>query len=316
MGCRTRVIANRHGEEVSTGRGNLSFTTINLPRIAIKAQGNLEYFYNELDRIVLLTCRQLYHRFRVQSKLKVKDMPFLMGQHLYLDSEKLKPEDSIAPVIKHGTLSVGFIGLAEALTALVGVNHGEDFGAQQLGLEIVSHMRQRIDEMAEEYDLNYTLLATPAEGLSGRFIAIDRKTFGVIPGITDKDYYTNSFHVPVGQEVSCFDKINLEGPYHRFTNAGHISYVEISAPPVDNIEAFEKIIRHMAAADMGYAGINFPIDECRGCGNRGIFEEECPSCHSTDIRRVRRITGYLSTVDRFNDAKKAELQDRRSHLKV
>ena len=316
MGCRTRVIANRHGAEVSTGRGNLSFTTINLPRIAIKAQGNLESFYNELDRIIVLTCRQLYHRYRVQSKLKVKDMPFLMGQHLYLDAEKLKPEDPIGPVIKHGTLSVGFIGLAETLTALLGVNHGEDLGAQQLGLEIVSHMRQRIDEMAEEYDLNYTLLATPAEGLSGRFVGIDRKVYGVIPGVTDKEYYTNSFHIPVEQEISCYDKINLEGPYHRFTNAGHISYVEFDAPPVDNMEAFEKIIRHMAAADMGYAGINFPIDECLVCGNRGIFEAECPSCQSAEIRRVRRITGYLSTVNRFNDAKKAELKGRKSHFKM
>ncbi|NLW59415.1 MAG: anaerobic ribonucleoside-triphosphate reductase [Firmicutes bacterium] len=316
MGCRTRVIANRHGAEVSTGRGNLSFTTINLPRIAIKAQGNLEYFYNELDRILVLACRQLYHRYRVQSKLKVKDMPFLMGQHLYLDSEKLKPEDPIAPVIKHGTLSVGFIGLAETLTALIGVHHGEDLGAQQLGLEIVSHMRQRIDEMADEYDLNYTLLATPAEGLSGRFVAIDRKLFGVIPGVTDKEFYTNSFHIPVDQEISCFDKINLEGPYHRFTNAGHISYVEFDAPPIDNLEAFEKILRHMAAADIGYAGINFPIDECLSCGNRGIFEAECPSCQSPEIRRVRRITGYLSTVNRFNDAKKAELTKRRPHFKV
>jgi ribonucleoside-triphosphate reductase len=314
MGCRTRVIANRHGEELSTGRGNLSFTTINLPRIAIKAQGNLEYFYNELDRVIVLTCRQLYHRYRIQSKLKVKDMPFLMGQHLYLDSEKLKPEDPIGPVIKHGTLSVGFIGLAETLTALLGVNHGEDLGSQQLGLEIVSYMRQRIDELAEEYDLNYTLLATPAEGLSGRFVGIDRKVFGVIPGITDQEYYTNSFHIPVGQEVSCYEKINLEGPYHRFTNAGHISYVEFSAPPADNLEAFEKIIRHMATADMGYGGINFPIDECLTCGNRGIFDDECPSCHATNIRRVRRITGYLSTVDRFNDAKKAELRDRKAHF--
>ena len=315
MGCRTRVIANRHGAEVSTGRGNLSFTTINLPRLGIKAQGDLEYFYHELDRVLLLVCRQLYHRYRIQSKLRVKDMPFLMGQHLYLDAEKLKPEDPIGPVIKHGTLSLGFIGLAEALTALTGENHGEDFGAQQLGQEIVSYMRQRVDEMAEEYDLNYTLLATPAEGLSGRFVAIDRKLFGEIPGVTDKDYYTNSFHIPVNQEISCFDKITLEAPYHRLTNAGHISYVEFSSPPINNLEAFENIIRQMAAADMGYAGINFPIDECRSCGNQGIFEAECPACGSIDIRRVRRITGYLSSVDRFNDAKKAELGDRKAHIK-
>ncbi len=315
MGCRTRVIANRHGAEVSTGRGNLSFTTINLPRLGIKAHGNLERFYNELDKVIILAGRQLYHRFRVQSKLKVKDMPFLMGQHLFLDSEKLGPDDPIGPVIKHGTLSVGFIGLAETLTALNGAHHGQDLGSQQLGLEIISHMRQRIDEMAEEYDLNYTLLATPAEGLSGRFVAIDRKIFGEIPGITDKEYYTNSFHIPVEYDISCFDKINLEAPYHSLTNAGHISYVEFSSPPIDNIEAFENIVKHMAESDMGYAGINFPIDECRSCGKQGIFESECSSCGSTDIRRVRRITGYLSTVDRFNDAKKAELSDRKAHIK-
>ncbi|NLW56135.1 MAG: anaerobic ribonucleoside-triphosphate reductase [Firmicutes bacterium] len=314
MGCRTRVIANRHGAEVTTGRGNLSFTTINLPRLGIKAHGNLETFYRELDRILVLAGRQLYHRYRIQSKLKVKDMPFLMGQNLYLDSERLKPEDPIGPVIKHGTLSIGFIGLAETLTALTGVNHGEDPGAQQLGLEIISHMRQRVDELAEEYDLNYTLLATPAEGLSGRFVALDRKIFGSILGVTDREYYTNSFHVPVHQEISCFDKINLEAPYHRLTNAGHISYVEFSAPPIDNLEACERIIRQMAEADMGYAGINFPIDECRVCGDQGIFAEDCPSCGSTEIRRVRRITGYLSTVDRFNDAKKMELANRKTHL--
>ena len=314
MGCRTRVIANRHGAEVTTGRGNLSFTTVNLPRLGIKAHGNLETFYRELDRILVLVGRQLYHRYRIQSKLKVKDMPFLMGQNLYLDSERLKPEDPIGPVIKHGTLSIGFIGLAETLTVLTGVNHGEDPDAQQLGLEIISHMRQRVDELAAEYDLNYTLLATPAEGLSGRFVTLDRKTFGSILGVTDREYYTNSFHIPVHQEISCFDKINLEAPYHRLTNAGHISYVEFSAPPIDNLEAFERIIRQMAEADMGYAGINFPIDECRVCGHQGIFAEDCPSCGSSAIRRVRRITGYLSTVDRFNDAKRMEQVNRKTHL--
>jgi len=314
MGCRTRVIANRHGGEVSTGRGNLSFTTINLPRLAMKAQGNLEAFYNMLDRTIDLVARQLYHRYRVQSKLRVKDMPFLMGQHLYLDSEQLKPNDQIGPVIKHGTLSVGFIGLAETLYALTGLNHGEDASSQQLGLEIISHMRKRIDEWAEEYDLNYTLLATPAEGLSGRFVRIDRNKFGAIEGVTDKEYYTNSFHIPVSTEMNCFDKIRLEGPYHKFTNAGHISYVELSSPPTDNLEAIESIIKHMAVCDMGYAGINFPIDECLSCGYQGIFEEDCPSCGADLIRRVRRITGYLSTVDRFNDAKRAELGDRKAHL--
>lgn len=313
MGCRTRVIANRRGPAVTDGRGNLSFTTINLPRIAIKAGGDLEIFFGELERVMNLAARQLYHRYRIQARLKVKDMPFLMGQGLYLDSEQLKPEDPIAPVIKHGTLSIGFIGLAETLTALTGCHHGQDPQAQRLGLEIVNQMRKLVDGFAEEYDLNYTLLATPAEGLSGRFVAMDRKRFGVIAGVTDKEYYTNSFHVPVNFDISSFDKIAIEGPYHELTNAGHISYVELESPPLNNLEAYELLIRHMAACNMGYAGINFPIDECLGCYYRGIIAEECPSCGSTQIRRIRRITGYLSTVDRFNDAKQAELRERHSH---
>ncbi len=314
MGCRTRVIADRHGAAISDGRGNLSFTTINLPRLAIKANQDLEIFFQELENIMSLAARQLYHRYRVQGRLKVKDMPFLMGQGLYLNSEKLAFDEQIALVIKHGTLSIGFIGLAEALTALTGMHHGEDPKAQRLGLEIVSFMRKLTDSFAEEYDLNYTLLATPAEGLSGRFVAIDRRNFGMIKGVTDKDYYTNSFHVPVNFEISSFDKITLEGPYHELTNAGHISYLELNAPPMNNLEAYEQIIRHMAASNMGYVGINFPVDECLGCYHRGIIEAECPACGSTQIRRIRRITGYLSTVDRFNDAKQLELRDRVSHL--
>jgi len=313
MGCRTRVIANRHGAAVSDGRGNLSFTTINLPRLAIKAGGDLELFFSQLEAALNLTARQLYHRFRVQSRLKVRDMPFLMGQGLYLDSQNLKPSDPIGPVIKHGTLSIGFIGLAETLTALTGKHHGVDPAAQRLGLEIISFMRKQADAYSEEYDLNYTLLATPAEGLSGRFVKLDRRAFGVIPGVTDKEFYTNSFHLPVDFEVSSFEKVVLEGPYHQLTNAGHISYVEMEAPPVNNLEAYERLIRHMAGTDMGYVGINFPIDECLSCFHRGIMEAECPSCGSANIRRIRRITGYLSTVDRFNDAKRAELSKRVKH---
>ncbi|TCL73267.1 ribonucleoside-triphosphate reductase class III catalytic subunit [Hydrogenispora ethanolica] len=314
MGCRTRTIGNRHGAEVTDGRGNLSFTTLNLPRLAIKAGGDLENFYHELERMMALAARQLYHRYRVQAKLKAKDMPFLMGQGLYMDSDKLKPNDPIAPAIKHGTLSIGFIGLAETLVALTGSHHGQDPAAQRLGLEIVGFMRKLVDDFAEEYDLNYTLLATPAEGLSGRFVAMDRKRFGVITGVTDREYYTNSFHVPVSFEISSYDKVALEGPYHQMANAGHISYVEMKAPPIDNLDAYEKLLRHMAASDMGYAGINFPIDECLSCSYRGVIpEDECPSCGSPQIRRVRRITGYLSTVDRFNDAKQAELRDRSKH---
>jgi ribonucleoside-triphosphate reductase len=313
MGCRTRVIANRHGAEVTDGRGNLSFTTINLPRIAIKANGDLEVFFEELERVMNLAARQLYHRYRIQARLKVKDMPFLMGQGLYLDSEKLRPGDTIASVIKHGTLSIGFIGLAEALVALTGKHHGQDVKARRLGVEIVNFMRKTVDGFTEEYDVNFTLLATPAEGLAGRFVNIDRRRFGVIAGVTDKEYYTNSFHVPVRFEITSYDKIATEGPYHELTNAGHISYIELKSPPINNLEAYERIIRHMAASNMGYAGINFPVDECLSCYFRGIIDTECPSCRSTNIRRIRRITGYLSTVDRFNDAKQAELRERVSH---
>ncbi|TEB17981.1 Anaerobic ribonucleoside-triphosphate reductase [Pelotomaculum sp. FP] len=314
MGCRTRVMANRRGPEVTDGRGNLSFTTINLPRVAIMAERDLSDFYRRLSAIMGLTVRQLYHRYGVQCKLKVKDMPFIMGQKLYLESEALKPDDPIEEAIKHGTLSLGFIGLAEALTALTGRHHGQSEESQALGLEIVAFMRQKIDEAAAEFDLNYTLLATPAEGLSGRFVNLDRKEFGLIPGVTNKEYYTNSFHVPVDFPVSSFDKILLEAPYHKYCNAGHISYVEMPSPPVHNLEAVETIIRHMHDHDMGYGGINYPVDFCVGCNLTGVFNEDnCPRCGSANIRRVRRITGYLSTTDRFNDSKLAELKDRVTH---
>ncbi|HHX26625.1 MAG TPA: anaerobic ribonucleoside-triphosphate reductase [Firmicutes bacterium] len=313
MGCRTRVIANRRGPQVTTGRGNLSFTSVNLPRIAIKAQGDLDKFFTGLREVVRLAIRQLFHRYRIQCRLKVKDMPFLMGQHLYLDSENLGPDDTIESAIVHGTLSVGFLGLAEALKALTGHNHGENEEARRLGVEIVAFMRQLVDEASEIHDLNYTLLATPAEGLSGRFIAKDRKKFGVIEGVTDKEFYTNSFHVPVDCEIGMYEKIMIEGVYHKYTNAGHISYIELDSPPTHNIEAVEAIVRHMRSCDVGYGGINFPIDECRECSYSGVIESSCPKCGSSSIRRIRRITGYLSTVDRFNDAKRAELAARTPH---
>jgi len=314
MGCRTRVIGNRRGPEVISGRGNLSFTTINLPRIAIKAERDLMKFYQYLSDGIDLVCEQLLHRYKIQAALKAKDMPFLMGQGLYLDSEKLDPNDTIEEVIKHGTLSVGFIGLAEALIALTGYHHGQSEDAQAIGEEIVAFMRDKCDKASEKYDLNYSLIATPAEGLSGRFINLDRKEFGQIPGVTDKEYYTNSFHVPVDFPISVFEKVRLEGTYHKYTNAGHISYIEFASPPINNLEAIEKVLRHMKDSDMGYAGINFPIDFCTGCSYLGVINKnECPTCGGTDIRRVRRITGYLSTVERFNDAKHAELKSRVSH---
>jgi len=314
MGCRTRVIANRHGPAVTDRRGNLSFTTVNLPRLAIKANGNESKFWLLLEDIMYKAAAQLYHRYQVQAKLRVCDMPFLMGQKLYMGSDQLKPEDCIEPAIKHGTLAIGFIGLAETLKRLVGKHHGEDASTQELGEQIVKFMRERTDEAADRYDLNYTFLATPAEGLSGRFVSIDRKLFGVIPGVTDKEYYTNSYHVPVDYEISCFDKIRIEGVYHKYCNAGHITYVELPSPPRHNIAVVEAIVKAMAEADVGYGGINYPTDFCDNCALQGvIIHNECPVCGSTNIRRIRRITGYLSTVDRFNDAKRAELKQRRIH---
>jgi anaerobic ribonucleoside-triphosphate reductase len=315
MGCRTRVISNKCGPEVTDGRGNLSFTTINLPRLAIKAERNLMKFYQSLSDLLDLTCEQLFHRYEVQAKLKVKDMPFLMGQGLYLDSDKLVANDVIAEVIKHGTLSVGFIGLAETLIALTGYHHGEGEEAQILGEEIVAFMRNKVDKATDKYMLNYTLLATPAEGLAGRFVKMDCSEYGLIPGVTDKEYYTNSFHIPVNYSISVHDKIKLEAIYHKYTNAGHISYVEFTAPPVNNLGAVEDLIRYMKQCDIGYAGINFPVDFCEGCGYLGVINADaCPVCSSSEIKRVRRITGYLSTIDRFNDAKHEELEQRVAHL--
>lgn len=315
MGCRTRIMANIKGPEVTDGRGNLTFTTINLPRLAIKAERNLMNFYQSLSEMLDLTIKQLYHRYHVQANLLVKDMPFVMGQGLYLDADKLSPNDRIEEAIKHGSVSVGFIGLAETLIALTGRHHGESEESQVLGEEIVAFMRNKVDKASERYDLNYSLIATPAEGLSGRFINMDLKEYGIIKGVTDKEYYTNSFHVPVNYPISAYDKMSLEGVYHKYTNAGHISYVEFSAPPVNNLTAVEDIIKHMQKSDCGYAGINFPVDFCDDCGYLGVINEDnCPICGKTSIRRVRRITGYLSTMDHFNDAKSAELEGRVYHL--
>ena len=299
MGCRTRVIANRRGPAVTDSRGNLSFTTINLPRLAIKADRNLMKFYQYLTDMIDLTCEQLYHRYQVQSKLKVRDMPFLMGQGLYLDSEKLNSNDTIEDVIKHGTLSIGFIGLAETLIALTGQHHGESRDSHVLGEEIVAFMRNMVDNAAEKYDLNYTLLATPAEGLSGRFIKMDRREYGSIPGVTDKTFYTNSFHIPVNYKISAYDKITIEGIYHKYCNAGHISYVEFTSPPINNLGAVEDLVRFMKESDYGYAGINFPIDFCDNCGYLGVIDSaDCPSCGTSSVRRVQRATSC--TLERFN----------------
>ncbi|MBQ2764324.1 MAG: anaerobic ribonucleoside triphosphate reductase [Firmicutes bacterium] len=320
MGCRTRVIGNIHDrdKEISTQRGNLSFTSINLPRIAIRSKGDLSFFFDELERKLGLAVRQLNERFAIQCKKKVKNFPFLMGQGVWLDSDKLDWEDEVGEVLKHGTLSVGFIGLAETLTALIGSHHGETERAQNLGLEIVGFMRSYLDNLSRETGLNYTLLATPAEGLSGRFVRLDKKRFGEIKGVTDRDYYTNSFHVPVYYDISAFKKIKLEAPYHALTNAGHISYVEMDGDVSQNLEAFEKIVRCMKEQGIGYGSINHPVDRDPVCGYNGIIGDTCPHCgrneENVEFERIRRITGYLvGTLNRFNNAKRAEERDRVVH---
>ena len=262
MGCRTRVIGNVNDpeREITYGRGNLSFTSINLPRIAILANKNIDWFFSELDRKIDLVVEQLLERFEIQAKKKVHNYPFLMGEGVWIDSEKLNYDDEVREVLKHGTLSVGFIGLAEALKALLGVHHGESEIAQNLGLDIIGHMRKRMDDLSAETHLNFSLLATPAEGLSGRFVRMDRERFGSIEGVTDREYYTNSFHIPVYYPISAYKKIQLEAPYHELTNAGHITYIELDGDPSTNLDAFEKVIRYMKAQGIGYGSINHPVD--------------------------------------------------------
>lgn len=327
MGCRTRVVGNVCGDEVVSGRGNLSFTTINLPRLGIKHGSingqnlNIDEFYAELNEKIDLVIDQLLERFEVQGNKKVKNFPFLMGQNVWKGSDDLGPNDTLKEVIKQGTLTVGFIGLAECLIALIGKHHGESEEAQNLGLDIIGHMRDKMEEASEKYGLNFSLIATPAEGLSGRFTSIDRNKYGEIEGITDKEYYTNSFHVPVYYKISSFDKIKIEAPYHELTNAGHITYIELDGSPSNNLEAFETIIRAMKELGIGYGSINHPLDRDPVCGYSGVIPGDvCPACGRKEsdgeigFERIRRITGYLvGTVDRFNNAKKAEVRDRIKH---
>jgi ribonucleoside-triphosphate reductase len=321
MGCRTRVMGNVHDpdRQITYGRGNLSFTSINLPRIGIMSH-SIPEFYAKLDELIDLCIDQILDRFEIQCRKKVRNFPFLMGDGVWLDSEHLGPDEEIRNVLKHGTLTIGFIGLAECLKALIGKHHGEDAAAQRLGLEIVGHMRKRMDDAAQKYRLNFSLIATPAEGLSGRFIDIDRKRFGAIPGVTDREYYTNSFHVPVYYPVGAYEKITLEAPYHHLTNGGHITYVEFDGDPTRNIDAFETVIRCMKENGVGYGSINHPVDRDPECGYNGIIHDTCPKCGRSEaewppFERIRRITGYLvGTLDRFNNAKRAEVQDRVKHL--
>lgn len=284
MGCRTRVMGNTYDpqRELTCGRGNLSFTSINLPRIGIEAKGDLKRFYEILDERFVLAEEQLLHRFKIQSSKKVYNYPFLMGQGVWIDSEKLDKNDSVAEILKHGTLSVGFIGLAETLKALTGKHHGEDKNSLRIGIEIIGYMRKKLDKLSEDTGLNWSLLATPAEGLSGRFLRIDKKKFGIIPGVTDRDYYTNSFHVPVYYSISAYDKIHREAPFHELTNAGHISYVELDGDTCKNIDAFESVIRCMKEAGIGYGSVNHPVDRDPVCGFNGIIDDVCPRCGRKD----------------------------------
>ena len=329
MGCRTRVIGNTYdpSNEIVTGRGNLSFTSINLPRIALKLANikdqtkKFDKFYKELDNLIDLCANQLLERFEIQQNKFVYNFPFLMGQGVWLGSDKLKNEDKISEILKHGTLTIGFIGLAETLKCLIGQHHGESEEAQKIGLEIVQYMRNKIDQYAKRYKLNFSLIATPAEGLSGRFVKMDKALFGEIEGVTNHKFYTNSFHVPVYHNISVFEKIKKEAPYHALTNGGHISYIEVDGDIAKNLDAFESIVRAMKEEGIGYGAVNHPIDRDPICGYNGIIDNTCPKCgrEEGDVKfeRIRRITGYLvGTLDRFNDAKRDEVNNRVKHMKA
>lgn len=347
MGCRTRVSWNRNkkaNEQTCEGRGNTSFTTVNPVGVALKAKYRMKYtpkieeaflklqkiyninipevyqnklvkkFFVELNKNIDIAIEQLLDRFTYQSKFTKKDFPFLMNG-VWMDSDKLKDNDTVGDVIKHGTLTVGFIGLAETLNCIVGKHHAEDKNADELGLEIIKFFRKKTDEAAEKYNLNFSLIATPAEGLCMKLVEKDRKIYGTIPGVTDKDWYTNSFHVPVEYKISLFKKIEIEGKYHSLCNGGQISYIELKEAPIDNIEGMYNILCYMKENDMSYVAINFPIDRCPNCSNFGLIEHDCPVCStpSEEISRVRRITGYLAELKNFNHGKKQETLHRVWH---
>lgn len=324
MGCRTRVFENIHGEKTSVGRGNLSFSTINIVKLGILAMKKypnnqderISYFFELLDKYTDICAEQLHKRFEFQCQARAYQFPLLM-KGMWLDSEKLKPTDEVREVLKHGTLGVGFIGLAECLTALTGHHHGESEEAQELGLKIVGFINDKCQQYKEKYDLNYSCLATPAEGLAGKFTKKDKVEFGIIPGITDKDYYTNSNHVPVWYKIGIEDKIRIEAPYHALTGGGHIAYIELDGDVTKNVSVVEKIVDLYDKYDVGYGSINFCRSRCLDCGfeNTDNDLKECPKCHSTNIDTIERITGYLvgSVNAQWNSGKIAELKDRVSH---
>ena len=322
MGCRTRVFENRFGPKTSIGRGNLSFSTINIVKLALECreeqdkQKRIDMFFAKLDQMLEITAKQLDDRFHFQKTAFAKQFPLLM-QNLWIGADKLKPMDTIESVINQGTLGIGFIGLAECLVALVGKHHGESAEAQELGLKIVGYMRERANEFCERYHHNYSVLATPAEGLSGKFTKKDRKEFGVIPGVTDRDYYTNSNHVPVYYKCSARHKAEVEAPYHEMTRGGHIFYVEIDGDATHNPQVIMSVVDMMDQLNMGYGSVNHNRNRCMDCGyeNADDHLEKCPKCGSTNIDKLQRITGYLvGTTDRWNSGKLAELNDRVTHI--
>ncbi len=316
MGCRTRVMSNIHGEETAIGRGNLSFTSINLVKLAC-ISGSKEAFFEALNYYVDLGIDQLLERLSYQATKKARDFQFLYSQGVWRGGEKLQLEDAVAEILKQGTLSIGFIGLAECLVALTGKHHGEDAESWKLGYEIIEHMRKKMDQATEEHQLNFSLIATPAEGLSGKFIKQDRAEFGTITGVTDHNFYTNSFHIPVYYPIQAIDKIRLEGPFHELCNGGHITYIELDGAAVHNQKALQQIVKAMAQYGVGYGSINHPVDRCKCCGYHGIIGNECPSCgnkNEHDFERIRRITGYLvGDMSKWNSAKRSEEKERVKH---
>lgn len=321
MGCRTRVYENRHGEKTSIGRGNLSFSTMNLPGLALSVMHiqdqaeRINTFFSKLSKLTDVTIKQLLKRYEFQCEALAKQFPLLMSG-MWIESEKLQPTDKVAPVLKHGTLGVGFIGLAECLIALIGKHHGESAEAQRLGLSIIGSIKNQVDICSKKYDLNFSVLATPAEGLSGKFTKKDRKKYGVVPGVTDKDYYTNSNHVPVYYHCSAKHKAAVEGPYHELTRGGHIFYVELDGDATHNVQAIDDIVKLMDKYNLGYASVNHNRNRCLACGYEDASNDlqVCPQCGSNNIDRLQRITGYLvGTTDRWNDGKLAELKDRVTH---
>ncbi|WP_176475440.1 MULTISPECIES: anaerobic ribonucleoside triphosphate reductase [Paenibacillus] len=328
MGCRTRTISDRFGRNRLSGKGNLSFNTINLVRLGMESgivfgkrtEPDLEGFFRQLDRYMNIAVEGLVHRFEIQAKQPAKASDFMMREGVWEGGDSLGPDDQVRELIKHGTLALGFIGLAECLKALTGKHHGEDEGSHRLGLEMISRMRRFCDEMSDKYNLNISLFATPAEGLSGKFTAVDQAEYGSIPGVTDKEYYTNSFHVPVYYKLSAFEKIKLEAPFHKLCNAGAISYVELDGNARMNTAAFKRIVQFALEEDIGYFSVNHPLDRCPSCHYEGIIGSACPGCGAGEqevhFQRLRRVTGYLTGnyTERFNSAKQAEVRDRVKHL--